>query len=207
MFGDEPEEKSATQQAKAAVTRRAGGRRRPKATSAATRLFGPEPEETSAGKGLREATVAAGGGMVTSTDVVGATLFGAEPEEDAPRARRVPSVSSSSQPKGLQKMKTLFADEGPEPIAEIDNDSSSSSADVSKDEVGPPTLNLDWSGLLKVAEQNFLSPKSTVEIRKRPYDNSNRLEKASGGRPKHVLKNHGLDEERLTRLVAQKTCD
>ena len=167
-------------------------------------LFGDEPEERASAPPARACRKAP------------PRLFGNEDEETLPSASSRASASSGASASSrasafvsANPAPVLFGDEPAERVrADLDPAGSSSSSVEEDGQALPPTLNLDWSVLHKFGELNFASKaKEALQapVRKRPYNNVNRARMAEST-PKRrtgVFKDHGLDEMRVQKLMAE----
>ena len=126
-------------------------------------------------------------------------LFAPEPEE---ASRCVRARSSKNPVAALASSPTLFGDEPEE-------QHHASDGSVSSDE-GPlqSTFNFDFSAMKLFAQSRLLEKSkgvTTVQHKKRPYDNSKRSEKAAGT-SRVTYKDVALDPKRLQLLGQKPQC-
>ena len=130
-------------------------------------------------------------------------LFMDEPEElcARPVSRRSSRASSSSRP-------TLFGAEPEEQVGQFDRGGQDSSSD---DEVPQRTLNVSWSAFALFDKAMFMKEVSKAgkpEVKKRPYDNTRRTQKASevSKTERHSYKDNALNKDRLLHLAKATGC-
>ena len=179
-FQDEAEEPDASQ---VHVKKRPRVSDPERSGACAASLFGEEPEET-----LRQRPSSSSRGSKKPR------LFGEEPEEVFGKG------GQNSSSKGSR-----------EPSVHVQDDSGSHSSSDNEDESRPAALNIGWSALNMFSKAKFMNKVSKAgepQTKKRPYNNSNRAQRASETKKtaRRSYKTTALDPSRLTFLKKSTAC-